>query len=214
MQRLFQARSMKKTWDFGLSLGFLVFVFTFFSYFIEVIESRPGVILHDPFLKMIEPRDLTWFIFFLIYLCIALCVASVRKDPYHLTLGLKAYGIMLLFRMLTLWLTPLDPPPQMILLIDPVVEIIGTGGRTLTRDLFFSGHTSTLFLLFLAVPNKRLKYFCLLSCFIVASCVLHQHVHYVIDVLAAPFFALGAFTIAKNFQNRIFENTAQMPQRN
>ena len=52
-----------------------------------------------------------------------------------------------------MWATPLDPPPGMIVLEDPLVQLFGGASRPLTRDLFFSGHTSTMFLLFLAVPG-------------------------------------------------------------
>jgi membrane-associated phospholipid phosphatase len=106
---------------------------------------------------------------------------------------------MVIFRMIAMYLLPLDPPPAMIPLQDPMVEFFGTG-KLLTRDLFFSGHTSTLFLLFLVTPRGILKSLFLGCTILVAVAVLVQHVHYTIDVFAAPFFAYAAVKLA----DRIF----------
>jgi len=84
----------------------------------------------------------------------------------------------------------------MIRLEDPLVQGIGGASEALTRDLFFSGHTSTLFLIFLAVPGGRSRPIFLACTVAVATAVLVQHVHYAVDVLAAPFFAYGAWRLA------------------
>jgi membrane-associated phospholipid phosphatase len=52
-----------------------------------------------------------------------------------------------------------------------------------------------MFLLFLCVPQKKLKAALLIGTAVLAGCLLWQHVHYTVDVLAAPFFAYGAFRI-------------------
>ena len=102
---------------------------------------------------------------------------------------------MVLLRIAAMAVTPLEAPPGMIPLHDPLVRLFGPG-RLLTKDLFFSGHTSTLFLLALAVPGRRWKAFFALCAAAVAFCVLAQHVHYAIDVLAAPLFAYASFRLA------------------
>ncbi len=76
------------------------------------------------------------------------------------------------------------------------MQRLGGASAVLTRDLFFSGHTSTLFLISLAVPGRRARPFFLACTAAVATCVLVQHVHYTVDVLAAPFFAYGAWRAA------------------
>jgi membrane-associated phospholipid phosphatase len=93
-----------------------------------------------------------------------------------------------------MYFAALDPPADAIPLRDPLIEILGTG-RLLTRDLFFSGHTSTLFLLFLAVPDRRDKPLLLACAMCVAAGVLRQHVHYTIDVLVAPLFAFASYRV-------------------
>ena len=51
---------------------------------------------------------------------------------------------------------PFNPPPEMIPLNDPFVQFFGSG-KLLTKDFFFSGHTATLFLLFLVIDKKPFK---------------------------------------------------------
>jgi hypothetical protein len=68
--------------------------------------------------------------------------------------------------------------------------------RTLTRDLFFSGHTATLFVLSLAMPTARLRGVGFAVTAFIAAGVLAQHAHYTVDVVAAPFFAYASYRIA------------------
>jgi membrane-associated phospholipid phosphatase len=99
-----------------------------------------------------------------------------------------------------MWSIPLDAPLTILPLKDPVVEWIVTS-PTLTKDLFFSGHTSTLFLM--ALLASRLKPLYFLATFFVAVCVLLQHVHYLVDVLVAPFVAYAAFKIVHTIKDKI-----------
>jgi len=94
--------------------------------------------------------------------------------------------------------TPLEAPPGMIPLDDPLVRLLGPG-KLLTKDLFFSGHTATLFLLGCAVPGRRSRILFFVCTAIVGISVLWQHVHYTIDVLAAPLFAYASFRTAVLF---------------
>lgn len=163
--------------------------------FLEWNETRPGTILSDPVLALLAPRDLTWPTFALIYLGIAFGVARLSGEPRALVRALQAYVLMALLRVVAMWATPLEAPPGMIPLEDPLVRLFGPG-RLLTKDLFFSGHTSTLFLLALTVPGRRWKALFVAATAAVAAAVLVQHVHYTIDVLAAPFFAYASVRLA------------------
>jgi membrane-associated phospholipid phosphatase len=97
--------------------------------------------------------------------------------------------------MAIMYLMPLDPPSTMITLHDPFVELYGSG-LVLTRDLFFSGHTATLFLIALALPTARQRAFGLAVTTLVGVGVLFQHAHYSADVLAAPFFSYACYRLA------------------
>jgi membrane-associated phospholipid phosphatase len=162
--------------------------------FLNYIETRQGIILPDPLLRHFKPINLTWFIFGLIYLSLIIALFEITRNPKQLIFIFQAYALLVLFRMAAMYLVPLNPPVDMIPLNDPFVQYFGTG-RLLTKDLFFSGHTATLFLLFLVVRNKKLKIIFLTCTVAVALSVLLQHVHYSIDVLAAPFFTYTSYRI-------------------
>lgn len=162
--------------------------------FLNFVELRQGVVLPDPLLKLFKPIDLTWLTFGLIYLSLITAVVIFFKDPNHLMIVIQSYSLMIVFRIAAMYALPLNPPENMIPLNDPFVQYFGTG-RLLTKDLFFSGHTATLFLLYLFVKRKEFKILFLFCTIAVAIAVILQHVHYSIDVIAAPFFAYTSYRI-------------------
>jgi hypothetical protein len=174
----------------------------FFSQFIGHIEQREGVTLSDPLLNTFNPIDLTWLTFALIYFSIILFLLNVIKNPDQILIALQTYALMVIFRVIAMYLTPFNAPEKLLLLDDPFVQIFGKG-EVLTKDLFFSGHTGTLFLLFLLSENIKLKFIFLISTILVGTAVLLQHVHYSVDVFIAPFVAYGAYQIIKNLHLRI-----------
>jgi membrane-associated phospholipid phosphatase len=169
--------------------------------FLNFIENRQGIILADPLLSHFKPLNLTWLIFGLIYLSLITALFELAKYPGRLMFILQAYSLLVVIRMAAMYIIPLNPPPDMIPLNDPFVEYFGTG-RLLTKDLFFSGHTATLFLLFLTVQSKKLKILFLTCTIALGLSVLLQHVHYSIDVLAAPFFTYTCFHIILFFHKK------------
>lgn len=168
-----------------------------FSQFLTYIEKRNGVVLNDQILNLFNPVDLTWWTFALIYISLMLFLINIIKYPDKLMIALQAYGLMVAFRVIAMYLTPFAAPEKLILLNDPFVQLFGKGD-ILTKDLFFSGHTGTLFLLFLMTENKKLKIIFLSSTILVGLAVLLQHVHYSIDVFIAPFVAYASYRIIKN----------------
>lgn len=71
----------------------------------------------------------------------------------------------------------------------------GSGARvSLTKDLFFSGHTATTFLLLLYVwKYPHIRWAMLLAHAAVIASVFFGHLHYTIDVLGAYAFTLALF---------------------
>ena len=168
--------------------------------FLNYNENRVGINFPDPLLALFSPDDVTWLTFGVIYLSLIGIIIYLFNNPKIFLIAILAYTIMILLRMTAMWLLPLEPPVKMIPLVDPVVEFFGKGG-VLKKDLFFSGHTSTLTLFTLLVVNKKLKYIFAALTIIVGLCVLIQHVHYSIDVFAAPFFAYFSYWVSRRFNS-------------
>jgi len=177
-----------------ITLFLLAIVLTSLANFLNYVEARKGVLLPDPLLNLFNPIDLTWLIFALIYISLVVAIATLAQNPKRLLFAVQLYTSMVLVRIVAMFLLPLEPPTTMIILNDPLVEFFGTG-QTLTKDLFFSGHTATLLILFLVSEKKIIKIVFLISTIAVAIAVLLQHVHYSIDVFAAVFFTYACYKL-------------------
>ena len=177
-----------------ITLPSVVIILALFSHFIEWVEGRQGIVLHDPILAAIAPLDFTWPIFILIYAGLVIGLVSLSDHPQRLMTALQSYMLMVSVRFVAMCVTPLDPPNGIIPLVDPFVQFFGAGA-TPTKDLFFSGHTSTLLLLAFSAVSRRLKVFFALSAVVVAVLIVCQHVHYTVDVLVAPFVAYACYRL-------------------
>lgn len=187
------------------TLVLLTLVLFFLPKFLSFIELRDGVILQDPILKLFNPVNLTWLTFSLIYILLILAIIYFSTKPELLFTALQSYSVLIIFRMIVMFITPFNPPSDSIILNDPFVQLFGSG-EILTKDLFFSGHTATLFLLYLITDKRYLKFIYLIFTIIVGLAVLLQHVHYTIDVVAAPFFAYASYRLVKIFKNKVTKN--------
>jgi membrane-associated phospholipid phosphatase len=131
-----------------------------------------------------------------------LALALLLGDPARWVRYMVAGGLVSLARGFTIALTGLGPP-------DPARAGPGTGVRSfgeafaellsplgvfgrdaipayLTKDLFFSGHVATTFLLFLYLRDRpRLRWVALAATAAVAASVLLARIHYAIDVVGA-----------------------------
>ena len=201
-----ELKDFKKTWKTNLaSSNFqLRFLFTFLllgivirmlTWYLVYNEHREGVVLDDPILKIITAVNLNIPIFALIYVSLIVGLITLAFTPEWLLIAIQTYSLTVIFRIILMYVTPLDVPHGSIDLEDPLVFVLGTGGLKLTRDLFFSGHTSTLFILSLTSRSKKLKYIFLISTILVGIFVMLQKVHYSVDVFVAPFVAYSSFKI-------------------
>ncbi len=184
-----------------ISVIILAVVLYFYSTFLNYVETREGFSFRDPVLSLFHPIDLTWLIFSLIYLSLFSGIIILIRNPVRLILAIQIYTVLILVRITAMYSLPFNPPLDMIPLNDPFVQIFGSG-KLLTKDLFFSGHTATLFLLFLVVDKKPFKQIFLIFTVVIGVSVILQHVHYFIDVMAAPFFTFGAYSIVKEIREK------------
>ncbi|MBK7631680.1 MAG: hypothetical protein IPJ23_13440 [Ignavibacteriales bacterium] len=189
--------------ELGITLILLVVVLTSLANFLNFVEARQGVVFPDPILILFNAINLTWLIFALIYISLFVAIATFIKNPKQLMFAIQLYTLMVVVRIFAMYVLPLNPPVNMIMLNDPLVEFFGTG-QTLTKDLFFSGHTATLFILFLVSEKKVYKIVFLISTIVVAIAVLLQHVHYTIDVFAAVFFTYACYAFLQSMKKKGF----------
>lgn len=181
----------------------LVLVLFLFSRFLGWVETRTGVILADPIVAALPVVDFTWPIFIIIYAGLIYGLVTLGSHPVRLVLAIQSYLLLVCIRFVAMFLTPLDPPEGIIPLADPFVQFFGSG-QVPTKDLFFSGHTSTLLLLALASPGRLPKTILVLCGVTVGVLIVWQHVHYAIDVLVAPLVAYASYRAAHLFHHRFF----------
>jgi hypothetical protein len=180
---------------FYISLLVLSLILFLFLHFLTYNEGRNGYVFSDPLLNMFRPLDVSFFTFILTYgLCIAGLIASLRS-PFLFLKIIQVYGLITLLRMASLYILPLEPPAQIIPLQDPFLKFSFYSGRDNLKDLFFSGHTAALFLFAFCFRNRKLKIAFISGAVLVAGLLVLQHVHFSIDVIAAPFFTGMAFLL-------------------
>jgi hypothetical protein len=179
-------------------IGFVLVVVTLslFPFFFQAIEKRNGVLLHDPLLAWLHPHNVSLAIFVFIWAISLLGILRAAQNPNMFLTFVWAYWLLCILRTLMITLVPLDPPAGLVGLVDPISNFF-YGEKFVTKDLFFSGHTSTVFLLFLCLPGKVDKKLTLIATVVVGCLLLVQHVHYTLDVLGAPVFAWIAFWTAR-----------------
>ncbi len=165
-------------------------------YFFCYIQGCTGHTMNDWVLSRLPAIDVSFPISFLMTSAIALCLLRSINNPNMFITALFAFTLLFLARMITIGATRFMAPAGLIELKDPICNLM-YGPRFITRDLFFSGHTATLFMLYLCSYKKFDKYYTLFAAITVGILLLVQHVHYTIDVVCAPLFSLACFYIAK-----------------
>jgi membrane-associated phospholipid phosphatase len=188
----------------GWSTGLVLFVIFIPNYLNGVILEKPGIQLNDFMFELLPPRDWSIAIFVLIFGAPALFILSNYKSPATVLLCLQCYVTVSFMRMVTIYLFTLEAPEGIIPLVDPFLEKVVYGGNALfVKDLFFSGHTSTLFIVFLIEKRKPIKAILLLSTLLVGLFLVWQRVHYSIDVVGAVFVSWAVYWLFTKVNSRI-----------
>ena len=166
----------------------LIIVLSFtviFKKFFDFVELRQGAYLNDYFLGMLPAYNVSWMVFFFLYSGIILGLYYHLNHPQTILVIFQTYVIVTLVRICTITLIPLEPPLGYLPLREPFVQLFTSGGRIISKDLFFSGHMSTILSLFFASHRKYIRTFLLFCSLMVGIMVLIQHVHYTIDIIVA-----------------------------
>ena len=171
----------------------------FLKYYFQYLETRDGTVLNDWLLERLFPENFSAHIFGLLYLSVFIGFLYLFTKPFILLRVLETAFIVFSIRIFTLYLVKLNPPAGIIPLTDPIANYFGYGGPLITKDLFFSGHTACILILFLAVKNRWLKMFFLIASIAIMAMLLWQHVHYSVDILGALFFTVSGWKITGRY---------------
>jgi hypothetical protein len=185
-------------WKFWVGMAIFTGILTSLPFFFNAIENRNGLMFSDFILEHIPAHNFSIAVFFLIWSSCLLLVIRIYRDPMMFLVILWAYNCVTLLRMACISLISLNPPAGLIPLADPITNQF-YGSRYITHDLFFSGHTTTVFLIFLCLKKKGDRIYTLWASILLGLFLLGQHVHYTIDVLAAPVFTYAAYRLALLF---------------
>ncbi len=181
-----------------IALFLVAIILLFLPTFFGLIEKREGIVLQDYVLDAIPPMDVSIPTFIVIWGMVLLVFFRIYQNPKLFLVIAYGFILMCLCRILTISLLPLNPPPGLITLKDPIANIAyGGNGTFITKDLFYSGHTGNMFLFFLCLEAKWDKIIALTASFLIGFLVLIQHIHYSIDVISAFIFTYFLYLGAK-----------------
>lgn len=178
--------------SFRLKLIIATILLLFCSWLAPIVfqyaEQRTGVFLRDFILELLPATDLSLAIFIVMDTLLIISIAALLTRPDYFMIVLQAYVLLTLVRFITIFSVPLEAPEGIVILHDPITDRFFYQGAVITKDLFFSGHTSILMLMAFGMPFPRLKIILFIGATAVGIMLLIQHAHYTIDVLAAPVF--------------------------
>jgi hypothetical protein len=183
-----------------VGIGLVLTILISFPFFFQHIELREGQVLNDFVLTRLSAHDVSIPIFAIIWATTILFFIRSVQNPLLFLSFMYGFILLSVSRFITIYLVPLDPPHNLIPLVDPISNAF-YGKSYVTKDLFYSGHTATQCLFFLCFRRKIDRLIALLCSIAIGLLVLVQHVHYTIDVIAAPVFTMICFFIAKKIVN-------------
>lgn len=188
-------------WKFWFGMLIFTGILVALPFFFDAIEDRNGYQMTDFIVQWIPARNVSTAVFFLIWSCCLILVIRIYRDPMMLLVMLWSYNGVTLLRMACIGLISLNPPLGLLPLADPITNLF-YGEHYITHDLFFSGHTTTVFLIFLCLKKKSDRLYALFASILLGILLLVQHVHYTVDVVAAPVFTYAVYWLALLFTKR------------
>jgi len=195
----------REFWD-KQRLSFLLEAFGFFAFallvqhFADVYVNRlTGVAVGDIILSNIPTVDIDFLIIQGALVLTAIVILLLLVKPKYIPFSIKALSVFVIIRSISISLTHLGVDPHE-LVYD--THSFGYGLYNLffnsRNDFFFSGHTSTPFLMALIFWREKIwRYLFFVISAIFGISVLLAHIHYSIDVFAAPFMTYSIFKLSQ-----------------
>lgn len=195
------------------SVAFRALCYAVMLWMVLWAEARPApslpdlVLAHVPFVRFIASHN--YLLWLMAYVPVAL--AMLWREPLRFGRYMVSSGLTALVRGACILATGLGPVRGLDVnagmsdarrvqafwdLASPFGFFGGAAHVYLTKDLFFSGHTATTFLLLLYVwkyPDLRVAM--LIGHVLVVASVFLSHLHYTIDVVGAYAIAFGLFSL-------------------
>ena len=172
-----------------------------FQYYASAYVNRvPSNSVADLFLSILPVVNLNLIIVEGALCAIGISILLILAKPEYVLFTLKAAAIFIATRAVFISVTHIGIYPGG---VNP--DPTGIFDRTYTglgleAGFFFSGHTGLPFLMALITWKEKFwRYVYLILSVVFGVAVLFAHVHYTIDVLAAPYMAYGIFKMSQYF---------------
>jgi hypothetical protein len=182
----------------ALILLALAVIFQFYAS--AYVNRTPSNSVADLFLSILPVVNLNFLIVECALGAIAFSIILILAKPQYLLFTLKTAAIFIATRAVFIAVTHIGIYPGQVN-PDPTGFFDRTyTGLGLEAGFFFSGHTGLPFLMALILWDKKFwRYAYLAISIIFGIAVLFAHVHYTIDVLAAPYMAYGIYKMSQYF---------------
>jgi hypothetical protein len=194
----FWTKEHRRSLFVGLFILAVAIIFQFYSSaYVNKISSNS---VADFLLNLLPVVNLNWIIIEGAFLAILFTVILILAKPQYLLFTIKAVGIFIATRAVFIAATHIGIYPGQ---INPdttgVFDNLYTG-LGLQAGFFFSGHTGLPLLMSVIFWDEKVwRYVYMIMGLVFGVTVLFAHVHYTIDVLAAPYMTYGIFKMTQYF---------------
>lgn len=204
-QREYWTRDRLKALVKVLALFALALVIQHFAN--NYVARQSGVAVSDFIFDHIPTLDIDFIVVQGALLLLFLIIGLVIWKPRYLLFTAAALSVFIVTRSFFISLTHLGANPHQLTLDTTTV---GFGLYNILfnsrSDFFFSGHTGIPFLMGLILYRERFwRYLFFAYSVVMGAGVLASHIHYSIDVFAAPFMTFGIFVMATNLFRKEYQ---------
>lgn len=166
-------------------------------------EKRNGVILPDPILPLLPTVNCSVPIAML-EIVTGIVVFTTHETWQDVELFWFKFACISYTKILTLYITPLNPPIDVIPLSDTLLDtVIFKNDKAHVKDLMFSGHTAFMVLCALEITHVTLKFWTTIAAICMAIMLLVTKNHYTIDVIISPFVVYTWFFAAQSLWENV-----------